>query len=240
MEGDAQSGVSKSSDARLVWREATALGKNGAYQGKGEQMADSTWVAVAGLISTAAVGVAGAYFSYKAQRTPLRQALFERQIAVMSDFTVLGTQACKAAGLLVESSRLEEDQLNAVGAAWDEAQEGILTVVQRGSVVLPSPLYSAFTQFRLASELFDESFIKGENVTKAYYELTGTFSRTGMLCRALAGADALSTESLSLHSRDGYGAFEAVEAEGMARLMRYFWGARRRRASSVQSDTESS
>lgn len=199
-------------------------------------MADSTWIAVSGLLSTAAVGVAGAYFSYKSQRTPLRQVLFERQISVMSEFTVLGTQSCKVAALLVEGSRLDGDQLSAVGAEWDEVQEKLLEVVQRSSVILPSPVYSAFTQFRLASELFGDSFVKGENVTKSYYELTGSFTRAGMLCRALAGADALSKESLSLHSSDGYGAFADAETEGMARLMRYFWSPRRKRSGNDEGE----
>jgi len=203
-------------------------------------VADSAWVGIIGIVSTAAVGVAGADFAYKAQRTPLRQALYERQLATLSDFAVLGTRACKLAALLAEGSRLDKEQLEAVGSAWDETQEAILEVVQRGSVILPSPMYGAITQVRLMAEHFDAAFVKGENVGKAYYDLMGAFSRAGMLSRALAGADALSIESLNLHSRDGYGAFQEMENEGMARLVRYFWGDRRRKESKSERPEGSS
>lgn len=186
-------------------------------------------MAIIGIVSTGAVGVAGAYFAYKAQRTPLRQALYERQLNVLSDFSVLGTRACKLAALLTDASKLQESELRAVGSAWDDVQEQMLEVVQRGSIILPSTVYGAVTQVRFMADRFDEAFVKGENVGKAYYDLMGAFTQASMVSRMLAGADALSTESLSLHSRNGYGAFEGVGVESMARLSRFFWGERRRK-----------
>ncbi|MBD7952729.1 hypothetical protein H9654_00795 [Stenotrophomonas sp. Sa5BUN4] len=202
-------------------------------------MADSAWVGIIGIVSTGAVGVAGAYFAYKAQRTPLRQALYERQLNVLSDFSVLATRACKLAALLTDASKLEEPELRAVGSAWDEVQEQMLEVVQRGSIILPSTVYGAVTQVRFMADRFGEAFDEGVNVGKAYYELTGAVTQAGMVSRMLAGADALSTESLSLHSRNGYGAFADVGVQSMARLSRFFWGERRRKERPSEKVTDS-
>ncbi len=188
----------------------------------------SVWIAIAGLASTALVGAAGIYFSYKSQRTPLRQILFERQLAVLSDFATTSSRLCKIAAALCELTSLSPEEQDEIAKHWDALSFELLQVTQRGSIVLPAGLYSALTGVRVCAEALEEALDKGEGVGKAYYELLGATAQAGMLAREVAGADALSAESLNLHSKDGYQALSSASSQGFARVVRHLWGPRRK------------
>jgi len=191
-------------------------------------MADSALIAVGGFIATAVTGVAGIYFSYRAQRTPLRQALYERQLDVLLEFVPVATRQSKVAAVLAEMQTLSEEDQKALDEAWDEVNGTLLYVVQRASVLLPSEMYSAMTSCRVAAEEFETAIVKGVRVGQRYNELSGAVIHAGMMAREFVGADTLSGESLRLHNRKGVKNIKAMGALGASRVFRYFWQPRRR------------
>ena len=187
----------------------------------------SLWIAVAGLTATTAASLAGLYFTHKSQRTPLRQQLHAKQIEVLVDFAIGSTRLQKLAAALQETGLTEEDQ-RALDEAWDEVSQRLLDIVQMGGVVLPSDVYSAMTAFRACSEEFEVAVVKRINVGKAYYDLMGAAMHVSMLSREVVGADSLTTESIRLHSKDGYARMQEVGRVSLARVARAFWSPARR------------
>jgi hypothetical protein len=203
-------------------------------------MADSALIAVGGFIATAMTGIAGIYFSYRAQRTPLRQALYERQLDVLLEFVPVATRQCKLAGVLAEMQKLSDEEQKSLDEAWDEVNGTLLYVVQRAGVLLPSEMYSAMTSCCVAAEDFETAIVKGARVGQRYNELSRAVSHAGMMAREFVGADTLSSESLRLHNRKGVKNIKAMGAQGASRVFRYFWQPRRRMDAARWEEPESS
>lgn len=188
----------------------------------------SLWIAIAGLAATAITSGVGFYFSYKAQRSALREQLHAKQIEVLVDFSIGSTRLQKIAAALQETSQLSVDDQRALDEAWDEVSQRLLDIVQVGAVVLPSGLYSAMTAFSACANDYEVAVVKRLNVGKAYYDLMGACVHVGMLSRELVGADNLSVESLKLHNREGYTKMQEVGRVALARVSRALWTQSRR------------
>lgn len=188
----------------------------------------SLWIAIAGLAATTAASVAGLYFTHKSQRTPLRQQLHAKQIDVLIDFAIGSTRLQKIAATLHEAGALPKENQSALDEAWDEVSQRLLDIVQMGSVVLPSDVYSAMTAFRACAEEFEIAVVKHTNVGKAYYDLMGAAMHVNMLSRGIVGADSLSTESIRLHNKEGYARMQEIGRISLARVARAFWSPARR------------
>jgi hypothetical protein len=183
----------------------------------------SLWIAVAGLAATATASGIGFYFSYKAQRSPLREQLHAKQIEVLVDFSIGSTRLQKIAAALQDTSKLSAEDQHSLDEVWDEVSQRLLDIVQMGGVVLPSDLYSAMTAFRACADDYEIAVVKGVNVEKAYYDLMGAGAHVAMLSRELVGADNLSFESLKLHNRGGYARMQEVGRVSLARVSRALW-----------------
>lgn len=188
----------------------------------------SLWIAIAGLAATATASGIGFYFTYKAQRSPLRGQLYAKQIEVLANSSVGSTRLMKIAAMLQDTSRLSKEDQHSLDEAWDNVSGQLLDVVQMGSVVLPADLYSALTAFRACSEAYEVTVVKKVNIGKAYYDLMGACTNITMLSRELVGADNLSVESLRLHNRHGYDRMQQVGRVALARVSRALWTQSRR------------
>lgn len=188
----------------------------------------SLWIAVAGLAATATASGVGFYFSYKSQRSPLREQLHAKQIEVLVDFSIGSTRLQKIAAALQDTARLSEEDQRSLDEAWDEVSQRLLDIVQMGAVVLPSDLYSAMTAFRACADAYEIAVVKKINIGKAYYDLMGACTHVTMLSRELVGADNLSIESLKLHNRGGYARMQEVGRVALARVSRALWTQSRR------------
>jgi len=188
----------------------------------------SFWLAIAGLAATSVTSGIGFYFSYRSQRSPLREQLYGKQLDVMTDFALGATRLQKIAGALRDGSKLAAEERLALDQAWNDVSFDVLDVVQRAGVLLPADLYSTMTAYRACCEAFEKAVLEGINVGKAYNDLAGAFGHTFMLSRELAGADSLSVESLNLHSRDGYARMMEVGRVSLARVFRELRAPRRK------------
>ncbi|QRP63122.1 hypothetical protein I6J77_13490 [Rhodanobacter sp. FDAARGOS 1247] len=188
----------------------------------------SLWIAMAGLAATNIASGIGFYFTYKSQRSPLRQQLHAKQIEVLIDFSIGATRLQKIAAALQEGSKLSKEDQHSLDEHWDEVSQRLLDIVQMGGVVLPSDLYSTMTAFRACAEAYEVAIVKGVNVGKAYYDLMGAAAHVTMLSRELVGADSLSIESLKLHNRGGYDRMQQVGRLALARVSRALWTQSRR------------
>lgn len=186
------------------------------------------WTAMAGLAATTIASGIGFYFTYKSQRSPLRQQLHAKQIEVLIDFSIGATRLQKIAAALQESSKLSKEDQHSLDEHWDEVSQRLLDIVQVGAVVLPSDLYSTMTAFRACSEAFEIAVVKGVNVGKAYYDLMGASLHVTMLSRELVGADSLSVESLKLHNHGGYDRMQKIGRVALSRVSRALWTQSRR------------
>jgi len=190
--------------------------------------AASVWIAIAGLVATATASGVGFYFSYRAQRSPLREQLHAKQIEVLIDFSIGSTRLQKIAAALQDNPNLSEEDQRSLDEAWDDVSQRLLDITQMGAVVLPSDLYSAMTAFRACADDYEIAVVKKINVGKAYYDLMGACAHVTMLSRELVGADNLSVESLRLHNRDGYDRMKEVGRVALARVSRALWAQSRR------------
>ena len=188
----------------------------------------SLWIAVAGLSATTIASVLGLYFTHKAQRSPLREQLFSKQIEVLSDFSVHSCRLQKVAAALQETTGKNPDETQGLDELWDSINYEILDIVQRGAVVLPSELYSAMTAFRVCAEDFEIAIVKSTNIGKAYYDLMGAGMHVAMLSRDLLGADRLSKESLKLHGLASFQQMQEIGRVSLARVGRALWTQSRR------------
>ena len=191
----------------------------------------SLWIAIAGLAATTIASSAGLYFTYKAQRSPLRAQLHTKQIEVLVDFSIGATRLQKIAAALQDSGKLSPEDQGSLDEAWDEVSHRLLDIVQMGGIVLPSDLYSAMTAFRACVDDFEVAVVKHSNIGKAYYDLMGAAMHVTMLSRELVGADSLSIESLRLHNKNGYARIQQVGRAAFARVARAFWSPSRRMTS---------
>jgi len=163
----------------------------------------SFWIAIAGLLATNIASAVGFFYMHRAQRSPLRELLHEKQIEILMEFSVACARLQKVAAALRAPDLTKDDQ-HALDRMWDESSYCILDITQRGAVVLPASLYSAMTAFRACAEDFEVAVVKSGDTESVYYALIGAASHVVMLGRELSGADGLTAESLNLHNKPGY------------------------------------
>lgn len=182
----------------------------------------SFWIAIAGLLATIIVSSVGFYYAHRAQRSPLRELLHEKQIEILMEFSVACTRLQKAAATLLTPNLTKDDQ-DELDRIWDEISYNVLDIAQRGAVVLPASLYSAMTAFRVCAEDFEIAVVKSGETESAYYALMGAASHVVMLGRELSGADGLSVESLNLHNKSGYRKMNNIGRVALGRVSRALW-----------------
>lgn len=182
----------------------------------------SFWIAIVSMILTTVASSVGFYFTYKAQRAPLREQLYSKQIDVLLEFSVLSTRLQKIAFLLLNEIENPDEQ-KSIDEFWDETSLALLDVTQRGAITMPSSLYSAMTAVRVRADEFEEAIVKKQNIQDAYHNLMGACSNVAMLGRAFIGADTLAIESLHLHNPDGYSRMENVGVEAMVTINKALW-----------------
>lgn len=182
----------------------------------------SLWIAIAGLLATNIASAVGFYYTHRAQRSPLRELLHEKQIEVLMEFSVACARLQKVAAALQATNLKKEDQ-EALDGMWDEISYGILDITQRGAVVLPASLYSAITAFRACADDFEVAIVKSSDTESAYYALMGAASHVVMLGRELSGADGLTVESLSLHNKSGYEKMNQIGRVALGKVSRALW-----------------
>lgn len=181
------------------------------------------WLGVAGLIATVLVSAIGFYFTYKSQRSPLREALYARQIDALTSFVSVSTRIQELAGALMNEKEFTDEGLERAQLLWCELDGELLDTTQKVGLIMPSSVYSAMTAYRASVQDFHEALDKQAAPTDAFYALAGAAGHVFMVGRELVGADNLSIESVNLHSRDGYKKMQGIGREATAKVVRALW-----------------
>ena len=150
----------------------------------------SVWISIAGLSSTVAASAIGFYFTNKAQRSPLRQELFSKQIEILTSFALVATRLQLVAETLRTRAELTQQEFEAAQQLWHDLSGDLLEVTQKGSVVLPSSAYTAMTAFRASVHDFEDVMIRDVDAKDAYFALMGAAGHVFMIGREIVGADA--------------------------------------------------
>ena len=183
----------------------------------------TVWISIAGLTATVAASLIGFYFTYKAQRSPLRQELYKKQIEVLTSFILVATRLQLVADTLRDRTQLTQEEFETAQQLWHDLTGDLLENTQKGGVVLPSSAYSAMTAVRAAIHDFEDVMVRDGDPKDAYFALMGAIGHVFMIGREIVGADALSTESIRLHSRDGYERMSQVGRHALAKVSTALW-----------------
>lgn len=186
-------------------------------------MNGSVLIGIAGLIATVAVSAIGFYYTHKAQRSPLREQLYARQMEILISFTVVTTRIQQVADALGNASALSPEEIKQAQDLWDDLTGDLLEVTQKAGVVMPADLYSAITAYRACTEEFKQSLVREGGSGEAYFGLMGAATHVFMMGREMVGADSLSVESLNLHSADGYKKMKQAGRVAFAKVCKALW-----------------
>jgi hypothetical protein len=183
----------------------------------------SLWIGIAGLTSTAIVSAIGFYFTHKAQRAPLIEQLYAKQIELLIQFSLVMTRIQQVAGALMSFAELDEGERKQARELWDELDGDLMEVTQKSSIVMPSSVYSAMTAYRAATQDFKELLVSEAGPKDAFFAMMGAATHVGMLGRELSGADTLGLESVDLHNAKGLKTMEDVGRVALAKVSRALW-----------------
>lgn len=183
----------------------------------------SVWISIAGLSATVAVSAIGFYFTNKAQRAPLRQELYKKQIEILTSFVLVATRLQMVADTLRTREGLHQQEFDTAQKLWHDLSGDLLEVTQKGGVVMPSSAYSAMTAVRAAVNDFEESMTTNADAKDAYFALMGAVGHVFMIGREIVGAAALSTESIRLHSAEGYKQMNDIGRHALAKVSTALW-----------------
>ena len=175
-------------------------------------------VSLAGLASTVTASGIGFYFTYKSQRTPLRQELYKQQIDCLSRFVVRATQMQQLAASFASGTSTFENG-NEEDMAWEMLNAEILEITQRGGLVLPSAAYSTLTAYRAAQRDFEDALLEKSDLRQPLQAMQGAFGHVFMVGREVVGADHLSAESIRLHSAKGYESMNRLGAKSLGKVV---------------------
>jgi hypothetical protein len=174
-------------------------------------------VSLAGLAATVAASGIGFYFTYKAQRTPLRQELFKRQIECLSEFVLHATRMQQLASAFATGNEKFESGGEA-DLAWESLNVEILEVTQRAGLVLPAAAYSTLTAYRRAQVDFEDAMLANQDLSSPLNAMMGAFGHVFMVGRELIGADNLSAESIRMFGGDGYENMNRIGSTALAKI----------------------
>lgn len=183
----------------------------------------AVWISLAGLAATVTVSIIGFYFTHKAQRSPLRQELYKKQIEILTSFTLVATRIQLVADTLRLKNQLSEPEFESAKNLWHDLTGDLLEVTQKGGVILPASAYSAMTAFRATVQDFEEVMIQDEEVKEVYFAMMGALAHAFMIGREIVGADALSSESIRLHSAEGYNNMNQIGRHALAEVSTALW-----------------
>lgn len=185
-------------------------------------METTALVSLAGLASTVAASAIGFFFTYKAQRTPLRQELFKRQIDCLSDFVLHATRMQQLASSFAAGTDTFESG-NDADMAWEELNAQVLEVTQRAGLVLPAAAYSTLTAYRAAQRDFEDALMAKKELSSPLQAMKGAFGHVFMVGRELTGADHLSAESIRLFGQAGYENMNRIGSRALGKVMAALW-----------------
>ncbi len=183
----------------------------------------TVWISIAGLSSTVAASAIGFYFTHKAQRSPLRQELYKKQIEILTSFVLVATRLQLVADRLRARTELTQPEFESAQQLWHDLSGDLLEVTQKGGVVLPSSAYSAMTAVRAAVHDFEDVMTRDADAKDAYFALMGAVAHVFMIGREIVGADALSTESIRLHGAEGYEKMNRIGRHAFAKVSTALW-----------------
>jgi hypothetical protein len=159
-----------------------------------------TLVSIAGLLSTAIVGGIGLYFIARGRSAPLRQHLYEEQLAIVVRLVRIIGKIRTFAPTVVESS----------GASYERALADLRVKVRQlaetkdtAAAILPTELYVEISQLSSVVTDFLIDHDGGRDVRWFPGKLAGHAAKTALLARTYLGVDELSAESARLFSPQG-------------------------------------
>jgi hypothetical protein len=185
-------------------------------------METTALVSLAGLASTVAASAIGFYFTYKAQRTPLRQELFKRQIECLSEFVMHATRMQQLASSFTTGTDTFESG-GETDMAWESLNAAILEVTQRAGLVLPAAAYSTLTAYRAAQRDFEDALMAKGDLSPPLQAMMGAFGHVFMVGRELIGADHLSAESIKMFGDAGYENMNRIGSKALTKVMAALW-----------------
>lgn len=163
-----------------------------------EQSTITLIVSITGIASTLAVSSMGLYYTAKSRAAPFRQALFSKQLDIVTDIANLQSRIRVFATILsTNDDEHHEEARSDIGEHFRRFSE----VEEKASVILPVELWIEVK--KLASEIttaiieFDSQGIIGSATMKA---MIARMTKVALLSRMVIGCDELTEQSISLFS----------------------------------------
>jgi hypothetical protein len=153
---------------------------------------------IAGLFTTLIATGLGFYFTAKAQSSPLRQALFSRQLDLVSRILVTQSRIRTFAAILAGEDVTFKDRARAdIG----ESVKMFAEIEAEGAALLPTELWIELKHLteKVVALLCDydkTQKIEGGELSR----IVAMSAKVALICRAVIGVDELTEESLTLFS----------------------------------------
>jgi hypothetical protein len=182
-----------------------------------EQQTVTLVIGLAGIAGTLVSSGLGFYFTAKARRNPLREALFDKQLDIISRIMHKGGRVRVFATILTGKDEGFRDQARSdMGECVREFSE----MQGESDAILPTELWVEVK--RLTDHMvqllvrYDED---GQIDSDGLARLVAIFMKVGLLSRSVIGVDELTGESLALFSsKKDYDRIAEIEVEYFERI----------------------
>ena len=156
-------------------------------------------VSIAGLISTAIVGAIGLFFTARSRSAPLRQHLYQEQLAlVIRIVRIIGKIRTFAPMVVDPSGPYHERAVNDLRVKVRQLSEA----KDAAAALLPTELYGELAQLASIVTDFVGDYDERRDLSWFPATLAGHAAKTALLARTYLGVDELSTESASLFASE--------------------------------------
>jgi len=150
---------------------------------------------LAGLASTLVSTGLGLYFTSRARAAPMRQHLYERQLALMLEIVeLIGKLRLYVVMMLEPNGPFRERARDDFSEAIPELSEAS----ESAAAIFPTELYVEVRQISEACVSFAISYDEGKIDSAFNDTLAGHAAKTALMARVFLGVDELSTETTRL------------------------------------------
>ncbi|HXC43139.1 MAG TPA: hypothetical protein VNY51_06430 [Candidatus Dormibacteraeota bacterium] len=182
-----------------------------------EQQTVTLVIGLAGIAGTLVSSGLGFYFTAKARRNPLREALFDKQLDIISRIMHKGGRIRVFATILTGKDEGFRDQArNDMGECVREFSE----IQEESDAILPTELWVEVKHLtdhmvKLLVRYDEDGQIEPDDLAR----LLAMSAKVGLLSRAVIGVDELTDESLALFSsKKSYQSLAEIEVEHFERM----------------------
>lgn len=155
-------------------------------------------VGLSGIGATLIAGGLGIYFTAKARSSALREALFNKQLDLISRIMLKqGRFRVFATILAMEDDTYKDQARDDIGDCTKDFSE----IQEEGAAILPTELWVEVKKLNDQMTKILVDYDEGRGISEDSFEtLVAMMAKIGLLARAVIGADELTEESLGLFS----------------------------------------